>query len=80
MTSATLVAGALQAQSAVAALAAWDDARLCSLLRRRPDLAAPPPRTLAALAERAVDEDSAVAAYEGLDRSAQQVAEVLELW
>lgn len=79
MTSATLVTGTRRTLSAVAALAAWDDDRLCSLLRRRPDLAAPPPRNLAALADRAVGHDSAVAAYEGLDRSAQQVAEVLEL-
>lgn len=79
MTSAALVAGTRQPQSVVAELAAWDDDRLCSLLRGRPDLAAPPPRTLAGLAERAVGEDSAVAAYEALDRSAQQVAELLAL-
>ena len=79
MTSPMPVAGTRQPESVVASLAAWDDDRLCSLLRRRPDLATPPPRTLAALAERAVHQDSAVAAYEGLDRSAQQVAEVLAL-
>lgn len=80
MKSATLVAGGRQAQSVAAALAARDDDRLCTLLRRRPDLGAPPPRTVAALAERAVQEGSAFAAYESLDRSAQQVAEVLHLF
>ena len=80
MKSAALVAGGRQAQSVVAALAAWDDERLCTLLRRRPDLGAPPPHTLAALAERVVQEGSAFAAYGSLDRSAQQVAEVLHLF
>jgi len=65
--------------SAMWSPADWDDDRLRTVLERRPDLAAPPPRTLAALAERLVQPASVLAAYERLDRSAQQVAEVLAL-
>lgn len=65
---------------AVAALAAaWDDGQLHVLLERRPDLATPPPRSLVALAQRAAEPASAEAAYHRLDRSAQQVVEVLAL-
>src|SRR4051794_37417636 len=63
----------------VAVLAAMDDDGLCALLRLRPDLAQPRPATIAALAERVAQPASAVAAYERLDRSAQQVAETLAL-
>ena len=62
--------------SAMWSPADWDDDRLRTVLERRPDLAAPPPRTLAALAERLVQPASVLAAYERLDRSAQQVADV----
>lgn len=65
--------------SALAVLAGWEDDQLCALLRRRPDLASPPPATLAALAERVTNPASAQAAYGRLDRSARQVAEVLDL-
>jgi hypothetical protein len=65
--------------SALAVLAGWDDDRLRELLRVRPDLVSPPPRTMAALAERVTSPASAEAAYERLDRSAQQVAEVMDL-
>lgn len=62
-----------------AVLAGWTDDRLCGLLRRRPDLGATPPPTMSALAERVMQPGSALQAYERLDRSAQQVAEVLAL-
>lgn len=66
-------------QMAAAPLAAWDDDRLRALLESRPDLADPPPRWLAELAERASAPASAQAAYRRLDRSAQQVVEMLVL-
>lgn len=60
--------------------AGWDDDdRLRRLLEARPDLASPPPRSLAELAERATAAPSVEEAYRRLDRSAQQVVEVLAL-
>ena len=66
-------------RSAASALESWSDDRLQELLERRPDLAAPPPRSFAELAERAVAAPSAEDAYHRVDRSAQQVVEVLTL-
>src|SRR5436305_3700770 len=80
MTRTATVAGRSGAlHPVVAVLAAMDDDGLCALLRLRPDLAQPRPATMAALAELVVQPASAVAAYERLDRSAQQVAETLAL-
>ena len=77
--TATLDRPSRVANLVAAALAGWSDERLCALLRARPDLATRPPATMSALAERVVGQPSAVAAYERLDRSAQQVAEVLAM-
>jgi hypothetical protein len=77
--SAQVVTRQLTPRSLAATLASWDDDRLRALLARRPDLASPPPGSVGALAERAVAQPSAEAAYRGLDRSAQQVVEVLTL-
>src|SRR4051794_37823316 len=80
MTRTATVAGRSSApHPVVALLAAMDDDGLCALLPLRPDLAQPQPATMAALAEQVVQPASAVAAYERLDRSAQQVAETLAL-
>ena len=48
-------------------LAELDDARLIRLLRLRPDLAQPPPGTIAALAARAAARQSVKAATDDLD-------------
>ncbi|MGH9154252.1 MAG: hypothetical protein ACRD03_18125, partial [Acidimicrobiales bacterium] len=60
-------------------LATWDDDRLRRLLEARPDLASPPPRSLAEVAARATDGRSVEEAYRRLDRGAQQVVEALAL-
>ncbi|MFP5375550.1 MAG: helicase-associated domain-containing protein [Acidimicrobiia bacterium] len=58
-------------------LATWDDDRLRRLLEARPDLASPPPRSLAEVAARATELRSVEEAYRRLDRGAQQVVEAL---
>ncbi|MDQ4070958.1 MAG: hypothetical protein M3203_16030, partial [Actinomycetota bacterium] len=58
-------------------LATWDEGRLRALLEHRPDLATPAPHSFSALAQRALEPASAEAAYHHLDRSAQQVDQVL---
>ncbi|HVM03018.1 MAG TPA: helicase-associated domain-containing protein [Acidimicrobiales bacterium] len=58
-------------------LATWDDDRLRRLLEARPDLASPPPRSLAEVAARATEGRSVEEAYRRLDGGAQQVVEAL---
>ncbi|MFN2607456.1 MAG: helicase-associated domain-containing protein [Acidimicrobiales bacterium] len=60
-----------------AALADFDDEALRHLLEARPDLVAPAPADLAALARRAGAWPSLAAAYRGLDRWCQQVVQAL---
>ena len=76
MPSALAVAPAANV-SVAALLAGWDDDDLLYLLERRPDLAAPAPRSFADLAARMVAPASAEAAFRRLDRAAQQVLEAM---
>jgi len=58
-------------------LRAWDDAALAALLRRRPDLAVPPPADLTVLAARAAVRASVHRACDDLDTVALSVLETL---
>jgi len=60
-----------------AGLASLSDAQLGCLLRRRPDLLAPPPASFAELASRAGSPASLAAALRSLDLAALQLAELL---
>jgi len=70
-------AGYLGDQDLARALATWDDGRLGDLLRARPDLAWPPPPSVAALAARAGSTISASAGRRVLDLFVDQVADAL---
>ena len=58
-------------------VASLTDAQLTQLLRLRPDLASPPPRSLSDLAARASTAGSIIACWESLDRFAIQVIHAL---
>ncbi|QOR71497.1 helicase-associated domain-containing protein [Ruania alkalisoli] len=60
-------------------LRSWDDARIASLLRHRPDLASPPPTSITALASRATARGSLARALGTLDSPTCVVAEALVL-
>ena len=68
---------AVRTEEIIGALAALDDGALVALLRRRPDLAVPPPASLTALAVRAGSRPSVERVLAGLDRHVLDVAEAL---
>lgn len=59
--------------------AGWDDDHLRHMLEARPDLASPPPSSLAELVQRATAGPSVEEACRRLDRGTRQVVEVLAL-
>ncbi len=69
----------LPAQVAAQALGGLDDRALATLLAARPDLAEPPPSSLAELADRAERWDSVLACFGGMDLAAQQVLQAFSL-
>ena len=60
-------------------IASWSADQLVALIRSRPDLGTPPPKSLVALGERAVSPHSTALAHRRLDRAAQQLLEVMAL-
>lgn len=71
--------GAARGSAVGEAIAGFDYDQLASLLAARPDLAEPPPLSLAALQQRAGSWHSVVACYHTLDLAGQQVIEALSL-